>query len=147
MQAGKAGEVPPGADQQIPPQPQPSPSFASHALRNPLVPVIQPVKKKKKPTDGHSASVAREILQEKREAFLDDLQAFQAAQQDMISKLAEKHSRKPEYMEAILTQRSLYKKERAPNLQNAKVFRKAKELNEGMAGKNDWDIDSQIHRP
>lgn len=50
----------------------------------------------------------------------------------MIDKLAEKHSRKPEYMEAILMQRSLYKKERAPNLQNAKVFWKARELNEGM---------------
>ncbi len=137
MQTGEADGVHPGIEQQIqlpnliPPLPS-TQSFASHALRNPSVPVIQPDRRKKNPTDKHSASVAREILQEKREAFVADLQAFEAAQREMINKLAEKHSRKPEYMEAIVMQRSLYKRERAPNLQNAKVFRKARELNEGM---------------
>lgn len=130
MQAGETGDAHSGMEQPLDLVP-PSPSLASHALRNPLVPVIQPVQKKNKQTDKLSAAVSCEILQEKCEAFLADLQAFEEMQRATINELAEKHSRKPEYMETILRQCSLYKKEHSSNLQNAKVFRKAKELNEG----------------
>lgn len=111
--------------------PTPSvPSLASHASWNPSRPIIQP-RQKKNHTNKCSAAAASEVLQEKWAEFIKDLTDFQDKQQKVIQDLAQKHSRKPQYMEAILVQQSLYKKKRAPNIQNAKVFRKAKELNEG----------------
>lgn len=129
----------PGADQS-PPQPEPLPfendqpsalSVASHAARNPTQPIIQPANRKKKAVDKKSREVARQILQEKQAEFVLDLEAFEGMKRKVVDELAQKHHKKPEYMEAILTNKSLYKKQRAPNIQNAKVFRKAKELNEG----------------
>lgn len=106
-------------------------SLASHAARNPMQPVIQPRKKKKQSVDKTSKAVARQVLQEKQAEFILDLEAFQEMKQEMVNELALKHHKKPEYMEALLTQQSLLKKQRAPNIQNAKIFHKAKEMNEG----------------
>lgn len=106
MQAGETGTTDSGIEQppDIVPPSVPAPSFASHALQNPLAPVIQPVQGKKKKNDKFSAAVSREILQEKREVFLADLEAFEENQRVAINKLAEKHSRKPEYIDMILKQ-------------------------------------------
>ncbi|KAJ3574326.1 hypothetical protein NP233_g1839 [Leucocoprinus birnbaumii] len=103
------------------------PSFASHAARNPLQPVIQPAPPKNKKTyDKQTLEVNRQLREEKKDVFLADLEVVQLAHQERIKELAHKYHCKLPYMEKVVKSQSLYHRRRKANLWNAKVTKKGK---------------------
>ncbi|KAG2002640.1 hypothetical protein CC2G_004809 [Coprinopsis cinerea AmutBmut pab1-1] len=62
---------------------------------------------------------------------MEDIEALLLNQQKEIGLLAEKHGWKKEEVDKLVKRTSSYKKERAPNLMNALIHAKSKEVNEG----------------
>ena len=71
-------------------------------------------------------------IKENVEALLAEVKAFHALRDKLVAELAEKFRKKEDYIRVLLCSSSTLKTMRKPNLKNAILHRKAKELNEGI---------------
>ncbi|KAF6742159.1 hypothetical protein DFP72DRAFT_860966 [Ephemerocybe angulata] len=110
---------------------------STHALRNPLKDIIPPRQNPKKPLGPGEDPVAvknatalrRNETRKAAELLKAALDNLQEQQKLALEKIAEEHGRKFEHVETMFKRASLYSKKRRPNLQNALIHAKAKELN------------------
>lgn len=100
---------------------QPESTIQSSRIRPALTQVQKATRK-----IGRNANIAKEKL------FSADIHELVAQRDAMIVTLAEKHSKSPEYVNKILSTASAYKKQRKPNLHNARTHYKAVMNNSSM---------------
>ncbi|KAF8347145.1 hypothetical protein F5887DRAFT_1072672 [Amanita rubescens] len=70
-------------------------------------------------------------IKENGEALLAEVKAFHVLRDKLVEELAEKFRKKEDYIRVLLCSSSTLKSTRKPNLKNAILHKKAKELNEG----------------
>ncbi|KAJ3576380.1 hypothetical protein NP233_g485 [Leucocoprinus birnbaumii] len=104
------------------------PLESTHATRNPLFPVIPPqtnipkAKSKEEKNDTQS----------RKEALLEDYQAFFKWREDEIRELAKKHGKSEEHICKVVNNVTQLNRRRKGNVSNALVHYKAEEINEGL---------------
>ena len=109
-------------------------SQSTWAERNPGKP-IQPVRHRPPRPLTHAEQetnkMRSEKIRENAKALQTDVKALHAFIEKSIRELAAKHKRKRTYISVLVHAKSTLKAKRAPNLKNALLHRKAKELNQG----------------
>jgi hypothetical protein len=102
------------------------------AQRN-LDKATQPSREQAKLTEAQKAShgIRRQINHAKNEALTADLAQYRSECDEKLTRLAEKHSYKQEYLVCLLNTSSTFKKTQKPNLHNAIMHFKAVEKNQG----------------
>lgn len=116
---------------------------ATHAGRHPAQPLIKARKnsKKKSKADKESTKLAQAAGREKNILLDKDVEELLRDLDAGINTVAEKHSKKPEYIKKLVVKSTHYKKKRAVSLRNAIVHWKSKQMNAGESGP--W----QVHGP
>jgi hypothetical protein len=110
-------------------------STTTWAIRNPLKDVQTPrACSKKTLTDAVKAAhdTKRQLNRANAVALQADLNAFTLQCDGRVLELAKRYSKKPSYIQLMLTNMTHYKKSRAPSLQNALIHHKSIEVNEGV---------------
>lgn len=93
-------------------------SFASRNLES----TVQPSRSRHKLTSSQRATLklGRDAKLAAQVQYSADIRELVEQQNALVTILAEKHAKKPDYVYKTLTASSAYKKQRAPNLHNAK---------------------------
>ncbi|KAG6826202.1 hypothetical protein H0H92_000721 [Tricholoma furcatifolium] len=110
------------------------PQHSTHATRHPEKPVIpaRPNYRKTTRAERETAEVRRALKRERNQAIQKELNDFMRRREEFTLELATKFSIKIEKARALVNSANM-KVKRAPNLRNALVSRRAKELNEGRS--------------
>jgi K+-transporting ATPase c subunit len=102
------------------------------AERNPNKPTQQ-TRVRPKPTESqkNAQKITAERNRQARVALAPDITGLVASRKQQIKELATQHNITVQHIQKLIKNTTHYKKARAPNLSNALVHMKAKELNEG----------------
>ncbi|KAG6863754.1 hypothetical protein C0991_003460, partial [Blastosporella zonata] len=106
---------------------------STHASRHPekLVIPAQLNYQKTSRAERETAEVGRTLKRERKKAIQEEINRFFKMREEFTAELAKKFSLKDEKAHALVNAAVNVKRVRAPNLRNALVSRRAKELNEG----------------
>lgn len=104
------------------------------AARNPQKDIIPPRKNPQPKKSAAAKALAQKNRDEKRaknDAMMFDVNALWNVIRQGIKDIATTHKRKEKDIEQLVLDKSRFKKRRAPNIRNALVAAKARELNDG----------------
>jgi hypothetical protein len=104
------------------------------AKRQPTT-LIQPIRQRhhrqKTHAEQQTDKMKHERAKENNEALQAEVKAFHNLRDKMVKELAGRFRKKEEYIRGLLCSSSTLKTTRKPNLKNAIIHKKVKELNEG----------------
>jgi hypothetical protein len=109
------------------------PSLATHAARN-SDHFVQPVRKISKLSDAQKASnlLRRKVGQVEHQQLIEEFDVLLQRHLQELEELATKFSVKPEYLDKLKGTSKHFKVKRSVNIENAKMHKKAIEMNEGI---------------
>ena len=107
-------------------------TLATHAEHNPAF-IVQPVRKIKKLSDAQKASnlLRQKVEQEKHKQLIEAFEALLQRHAQEQEELAKKFCIKPEYLDKLKGTSKHFKVKRSMNIENAKIHKKAIEINGG----------------
>ena len=104
------------------------------AERNPGKPVIPSrVRPGRQLTHAErvTAALVKQQKNKKKQEMHEESEAFHDFKETCVKEIANKYSRRPEYIRILLNSSSFFKSSRAPNIRNAIVHHVSKEINKG----------------